>query len=138
MMSKLLEQIKYHEGLRLKPYVCTAGKLTIGYGRNLEDRGITKYEAELLLSHDLAEVENQLKDKLEFWNALDHVRQAVLINMAFNIGINGLMKFKKTLAMIGTGDYSDAAIEMMDSKWARQVPKRALDLSVQMDLGIFS
>jgi len=137
-MTKLIEQIKYHEGLRLKPYVCTAGKLTIGYGRNLEDRGITKYEAELLLSHDLAEVESQLKDKLEFWTALDHVRQAVLINMAFNIGINGLMKFKKTLTMIGDGDYSDAAIEMMDSRWAKQVPKRALDLSVQMDLGIFS
>jgi len=137
-MSKLIEQIKYHEGLRLKPYKCTAGKLTIGYGRNLEDRGITKYEAELLLAHDLGEIESQLNDKLEFWNALDHVRQAVLINMAFNIGINGLMKFKKTLAAIGNGEYSYAAIEMMDSRWAKQVPNRALDLSVQMDLGIFS
>ncbi len=137
-MSKLLEQIKYHEGLRLKPYVCPAGKLTIGYGRNIEDCGITKYEAELLLAHDITAVESELKDKLEFWATLDPVRQAVLINMAFNMGVNGLMKFKKTLALIANGDYSSAAIEMMDSRWAKQVSKRALDLSVQMDLGIFS
>jgi len=137
-MSKLLEQIKFHEGLRLKPYVCPAGKLTIGYGRNIEDCGITKYEAELLLAHDITAVESELQDKLKFWATLDPVRQAVLINMAFNMGVNGLMKFKKTLVMVGNGDYSDAAIEMMDSRWARQVPKRALDLSVQMDLGIFS
>lgn len=137
-MSKLLEQIKFHEGLRLKPYVCPAGKLTIGYGRNIEDCGITKYEAELLLAHDITAVEGELQDKLKFWATLDPVRQAVLINMAFNMGVNGLMKFKKTLVMVGNGDYSDAAIEMMDSRWARQVPKRALDLSVQMDLGIFS
>ena len=137
-MSKLLDQIKHHEGLRLKPYKCTAGKLTIGYGRNLEDRGITKYEAELLLSHDISQITEQLSSALEFWRLLDEPRRAVLVNMAFNIGVHGLLKFKKTLSLIESGDYSSASIEMMDSKWAKQVPSRALDLSVQMDLGVFS
>lgn len=137
-MSKLLDQIKHHEGLRLKPYRCTEGKLTIGYGRCLDTRGITKYEAELLLTHDAAEIIEQLSCAFSFWRLLNEPRKAVLVNMAFNIGVQGLLKFKKTLSLIESGDYSSASIEMMDSKWAKQVPSRALDLSVQMDLGIFS
>ncbi len=137
-MSKLLDQIKSHEGLRLKPYKCTEGKLTIGYGRCLDTRGITKYEAELLLTHDVAEIIEQLSCALSFWRLLEEPRKAVLVNMAFNIGVHGLLKFKKTLSLIESGDYSSASIEMMDSKWAKQVPNRALDLSVQMDLGVFS
>lgn len=137
-MNKIIDQIKAHEGLRLKPYKCPAGKLTIGFGRNLDDKGITKFEAEILLSHDVSEVANKLSSTLEFWPKLNQERKAVLINMAFNMGVNGLLKFKKTLALIDSGDYSEASIEMMDSAWAKQVPNRALDLSVQMDLGIFS
>lgn len=137
-MSKIIEQLKTHEGLRLKPYKCTAGKLTIGYGRNLEDRGITSKEAEALLMNDVAEIVEQLSAAFEFWPNLNEARKAVLINLAFNIGTGGLMKFKKTLNYISLGMYSEASIEMMDSKWAKQVSSRALDLSTQMDLGVFS
>ncbi len=137
-MDKLIEQLKRHEGLRLKPYRCTAGKWTIGYGRNIEDRGITETEAEFLLCEDVREIEEELIKSLGFWGSLVPARKSVLINMAFNIGVHGLLKFKKTLSLIESGDYSAASIEMMDSKWAKQVPNRALDLSVQMDLGVFS
>lgn len=136
-MSKLLDQIKYHEGLRLKPYKCTAGKWTIGYGRNIEDRGITKYEAELLLSHDVAEITKQLSSAFEFWRLLDEPRRAVLINMAFNMGVNGLLKFKKTLGYVKLRMYKDASIEMLDSKWARELKTRSLELSEQMETGEF-
>ena len=123
----------------MRPFArISAGKLTIGYGRNLDDRGITKYEAELLLTHDVAEIIEQLSCAFSFWRLLEEPRKAVLVNMAFNIGVSGLMKFKKTLSLIESGDYSAASLEMMDSKWAKQVPSRALDLSVQMYLGVFS
>lgn len=134
-MSKLIDQLKRHEGIRLKPYRCTAGVLSIGYGRSLETKGITLYEAEILLNHDVGAVVSSLKNELIFWERLDHVRQEALINMAFNIGVTGLMKFKKTLSMIAGGDYLDASIEMLDSKWAIQVPKRAKELSEQMETG---
>ena len=137
-MSKLIEQLKIQEGLRLKPYQCTAGKWTIGYGRNLEDKGITTYEAEILLTHDVNAITAELSSAFEFWGNLNEARKAVLINMAFNIGVNGLMKFKKTLSYVRLGMYSDAGIEMMNSKWAKQVPNRAITLSAQMDLGVFS
>ena len=136
-MSKLIEQLKIHEGLRLKPYKCTAGILTIGYGRSLETNGITKYEAEQLLNHDVAGVIDQLSNAFEFWPRLNEARKAVLVNMAFNIGVSGLMKFKKTISYLVLNMHSDAAIEMMDSNWAKQVPNRAVELSVQMDLGVF-
>lgn len=137
-MSKLIEQLKVHEGLRLKPYQCTAGKWTIGYGRNLEDNGITKYEAEILLTHDVAAIIDQLSQSIDGWRCLDGPRKAVLINMAFNLGVSGLMKFKKTIKYIALKMYTEASIEMMDSKWARQLPDRALELSAQMDLGRFA
>lgn len=137
-MSKLIEQLKHHEGLRLKPYKCTAGKWTIGYGRNLDDRGITKYEAELMLAHDVAEIREKLRSAFCFWRLLDEPRKAVLVNMAFNIGVHGLLKFKKTLALIEARDYSAASLEMLDSNWAAQVPNRAGDLSIQMENGVFS
>lgn len=136
-MTKLIEQIKRHEGLRLKPYNCTAGKLTIGYGRNLESNGITEYEAEILLHHDINGVYNKLRLALKFWPQLNDARRNVLINMGFNIGTHGLLGFKKTLKLVEEGKYNLAAIEMLDSKWAKQVPDRALELSVQMDTGEF-
>ena len=135
-MSKLLSQIMRHEGIRLKPYKCTAGKTTIGYGRNLDDKGITLYEAEILLEHDIMSIKYYLEKELDFWFNLGHVRQDAVINMAYNMGVAGLMGFEKTLAMISMGEYSEAAIEMLDSKWARgKCKKRALELSHQMGSG---
>jgi len=140
MEAKLLERIKEqlvrHEGLRLKPYHCTAGKLTIGYGRNLDDCGISQTEAYVLLKNDIQNCEKQLLDEIpEIYNGLDEVRKSVLLNMCFNMGIKGLLSFKNTLAFIKAGDWERAANFMLVSKWAKQVGRRALELSELMRKG---
>jgi lysozyme len=133
----LKNQLKQHEGLRLKVYTCPAGRLTIGYGRNLEDRGLTESEAEYLLDNDIIECE-QLLGKVYIWfKNLDSARQAVMISMCFNMGINSLKKFKKTLGFVRDGDYRRASEEMLKSKWATQVGNRAKELSEQMKTGFF-
>jgi lysozyme len=135
MITNLLDQLKRDEGLRLTPYRCTAGKLTIGYGRNLEDVGITKDEAEYLLASDMYKAQNSVFKALPWVSKLTQPRQAVLVNMAFNMGIAGLLKFKNTLRLIETGEYAEAAKAMLDSKWAEQTGQRALRLSVQLNTG---
>jgi lysozyme len=135
MITNLLDQLKRDEGLRLTPYRCTAGKLTIGYGRNLEDVGISKEEAEFLLASDAAKAQISVAKALPWFTKLTIPRQAVLVNMAFNMGIAGLLKFKNTLRLIETGEYAEAAKAMLDSKWAEQTGQRALRLSVQLNTG---
>ena len=126
MEAKLLERIKEqlvrHEGLRLKPYRCTAGRLTIGIGRNLDDCGISQSEAYVMLINDIMNCEKQLQSKIpDIYNGLDEVRKSVLLNMCFNLGINGLLGFKNTLAFVKAGDWERAANNMLVSKWAKQV-----------------
>ncbi len=134
-MEKLVKMIKEHEGLRLKPYKCTAGKLTIGYGRNLEDRGIQENEAEFMLNNDISAVADELESKVYFWDTLSPVRKAVLIDMAFNLGVEGLFQFSRTLADIEAGEYAEAGDEMMRSRWAEQVGRRAERLRAMMVTG---
>lgn len=131
----LVRQIELHEGVRLKPYRCTAGKLTIGVGRNLEDRGITMAEARMLLANDLADVRNGLLNALPWVGNLDDVRQRVLVDMAFNLGIQGLLQFERTLGAVRGGEYQRAATMMLQSKWAKQVGQRAERLSRMMLTG---
>lgn len=131
----MVRQLRLHEGERLKPYRCTAGKLTIGVGRNLEDRGITRDESAMLLANDIADMERELQRALPWVARLDEVRQRVLVDMAFNLGIVGLLNFKRTLATIETGDYQQAATMMLDSKWAKQVGQRAERLARMMATG---
>ena len=133
----VIEQLKKHEGLSLKPYQCTANKTTIGYGRNLEEKGITEVEANFMLAEDVSFFSNELSKKLYYFDNLNDARQAVLINMAFNLGVEGLMKFKMTLSYIENQYYEQASVEMMDSKWAVQVGNRAYELSEQMKTGYF-
>lgn len=133
--SNLITQVKSHEGLMLKPYKCTADKLTIGYGRNIEDIGITEEEADHLLENDLKRAFNELS---EFWpnvRLIGNARRDALINMCFNLGISRLKKFKKMFAALNASDYERAAEEMIDSKWARQVGDRASELAEQMLTG---
>ena len=134
-IEKLIKQLKKHEGLRLKPYRCSSGKLTIGIGRNLDDKGISKPEAYMLLANDVHECINQVKKNIHFFDKLNDIRQNVLINMCFNLGIHGLLKFKKFLAALELGDFEDASIEMLDSRWALQVRTRATELSSQIRTG---
>jgi len=133
-MSKLIQQLKRHEGLRLKPYKCTMGFDTIGYGRNLETNGISEDEAETLLANDVFKVMEQLADR---GLLQDHTkpRQDVLINMAFQLGVSGLLKFKNMIAALDDKDYKRASVEMLDSRWAKQTPNRANELAKQMREG---
>ncbi len=133
--AALIRQIRLHEGERLKPYRCTAGKLTIGVGRNLDDRGITREESAMLLDGDIRLLEIELFRALPWASALDDVRQRVLLDMAFNLGLPGLLQFKRTLEAIRTGQYQQAATMMLDSLWARQVGQRAERLSRMMATG---
>ena len=131
----MVRQLRLHEGERLKPYRCTAGKLTIGIGRNLDDRGITREESAYLLANDIAAEERELLRALPWVATLDEVRQRVLLDTAFNMGIVGLLGFKRTLATIQAGDYQAAATMMLDSRWAKQVGQRAERLSRMMATG---
>lgn len=135
MAETLLEQLIRHEGLKLKPYRCTAGKLTIGVGRNLEDMGITKDEALYMLRADIARCYAECKSAFSWFAALTEARQNVLVNMCFNMGIARLKEFKKMLAAAHLGEYEDAAREMLDSAWAGQVGDRAKELAEQMQRG---
>lgn len=134
---KLAEQIKKHEGLRLKPYTDTVGKLTLGVGRNLEDKGITEQEALFMLNNDVDYFYKKLADSLPWIKNLDDARQNVLVNMAFNLGVAGLMSFKNMLGHCKDGHYDYAAVEMLNSKWADQVGYRSSDLAWQMRTGDF-
>jgi len=137
MNRDLLEaELTRDEGLRLKPYRCTAGKLTIGVGRNLEDSGISEDEAGYLLRNDIARIESELDDHLPWWRDLrSDARQRVLANMAFNLGIGGLLKFQRMLVAAKNGNYEIAANEMLGSLWARQVGNRATRLANMMRAG---
>lgn len=124
-----------HEGLRLKPYVDTTGHLTIGYGRNLDAIGITTDEAAYLLNSDIDRAVKGLLAHLPWVLDLDTVRQSVLVNMAFNLGLQGLLTFQSTLKAIQQGRYSAASDAMIDSTWAHQVGARAVELAAQMKTG---
>lgn len=136
LMDRIKEQLVRHEGLRLKPYRCTAGKLTIGIGRNLDDSGISQSEAYIMLINDIMNCEKQLQAKIpDIYNGLDEIRKSVLLNMCFNLGINGLLGFKNTLAFVEAGDWERAANNMLVSRWAKQVGRRAIELSELMRKG---
>jgi lysozyme len=133
----LKELIMSHEGLRLKPYHCTAGKLTIGIGRNLDDVGISSEEASFMLENDIKRCIKELTAEFPWLGRLGEVRQAVLIDMCFNMGLKRLCGFKKTLKLIEEARYEEASKEMLNSAWASQVKSRATTLSNMMRTGIW-
>lgn len=133
--DKMVAQLVLHEGLRQFPYKDTVGKLTIGVGRNLTDKGLSHPEIHLLLSNDIQGSWDGLTTSLPWVKALDEARQRVLLDMAFNLGLQGLLKFKATLAAVKRGDYYAAADHMMKSKWAKQVGPRAVRLAHMMREG---
>ncbi len=132
--QRLMQSIQRHEGLRLKPYLDTVGKLTIGYGRNLDDIGIDETEAGMMLQTDMHKVIQQMTSVAE-WQGISDVRQNVLLEMSYNLGFQGLQSFHRMWAAIRREEYNSAADEMMNSKWARQVGNRAVKLSTMMRSG---
>lgn len=134
-MKPLREQLIEDEGLKLKPYHCTAGYLTIGVGRNLDTNGISKDEALQMLDNDIARCTAELRQTFTWFESLDSVRQEVLINMCFNMGLKTLKTFVNTLRLISEGRYKSASESMLKSKWAEQVGARAERLAEAMKEG---
>ena len=124
-MITIEELLIANEGLKLKPYRDSVGKLTIGVGRNLEDNGISYDEAMFLLRNDIERAEKDLKKIFINFNDYDENVRMVLIDMMFNLGFRKFMTFKKFIEAIKQGDLEKAAKEMLDSRWAKQVKKRA-------------
>ena len=144
--KSLREMLIRHEGLRLRPYddatgkqhrtgVPIRGKLTIGVGRNLDDVGITRAEALTLLDHDIAKVRRDVNRALLWFRGLNRVRQNVVLNMVFNLGLPRFRTFKNTVAAIKEKRWDDAANEMLNSRWERQVKGRARELARMMRRG---
>jgi lysozyme len=134
-MNQLIEQLKRHEGIRLKPYKCTSNKLSIGIGRNLEDIGITEKEAEMLLLNDIEEAKKQLLHHMPWTQQLDEVRFSALLNFVFNVGIGTALKFVNAMAQLKDENYDMAAQELLDSRWAKQVGNRAKEVAEQLRTG---
>ena len=127
--------LRRDEGLRLKPYRDSVGKLTIGIGRNLDDAGITEAEADQLLGNDIARAVADLDRALPWWRRLSPMRRRALLNMAFNLGLPRLLGFKGMLADLERGDFEGAAREAIDSRWARQTGARAQRIAMMLAEG---
>jgi lysozyme len=147
MQPEMVAQIKQEEGLDLLVYddanerrivagSNVIGNPTIGWGRCLSTKGITQAEAQYLLDNDIAECEAELAG-LAWWSNLDAVRRDVVTNMAFNLGVEGLLTFHNMITAIERKDYAAAADEALNSKWASQVGQRAATLARQLQSGIF-
>lgn len=131
----LIDQLVIDEGMRLKPYKDSVGKLTIGIGRCIEDIGITESEAKTLLENDIARVCADLDRKIPEWRSWSDRRQQAIANMTFNLGIGGVMKFTDMLANMKAGHWDLAALDAVDSKWAKQVGDRAVRIAAMLKEG---
>lgn len=131
----IYEQLRRDEGERLKMYADSRGIPTIGIGHNLRDKAISQRASQTIFEDDLADVDRELSAALPWVTNLDDARRGVLRNMAFNLGVAGLLAFRQTLALIQAGKYEDAAKEMLKSAWAEEVGPRAQRLSLQMKTG---
>jgi lysozyme len=137
-MGLLQSVIIQHEGLRLKPYKDTVGKLTIGVGRNLDDCGISHDEALVLLENDLNSCRYQLT-QYSWFRTLDAVRQDVIVELVFNVGLQRALNFKKMIAALAEFDYATASKELLDSAWSKQVgPNRSNDMAKRLETGAYN
>lgn len=128
--------IKKHEGFRSRPYRDTTGNMTIGYGTNLTEwsrTGISERVAEAILIAYLADIEAELSKRLSFYDNLPPKAKAILLDMAYNLGVPSLLTFQKMLSALSAGNYSLAAKEMLNSRWASQVKTRATFLAAEME-----
>ena len=125
LINKLKNHLLLDEGYRQFPYKCSAGKLTIGIGRNIQDVGISKEESEYLLENDIMKSIVDLREIFENFDSLPEDVKYVLANMRFQLGYGTFRKFKNFIKAIKTESFDEAAIEMKDSLWSKQVSNRA-------------
>lgn len=135
-MSKLSDQLRIHEGVRSHVYLCTAGYETIGVGRNIAESGIglSDDEIDYLLENDIKRCKQELIS-LSWFPDLDAVRQDAIVNLCFNLGLTRLMGFQNAMGAMAVGDYEKAADEFLDSRWAKQVGQRSLDVAHMIRAG---
>ncbi|MBB6251696.1 glycoside hydrolase family protein [Nitrospirillum iridis] len=134
-VNALAADLRRDEGVRLKPYADTVGKLTIGVGRNLSDVGLSTSEVDLLLSNDIERVRDDLDRALPWWRALSEARQRAVANMAFNMGVPTLQTFHTTLGHLQAGRFGQAADAALASRWASQVGARAGRIATLIRVG---
>jgi lysozyme len=138
MTTELTRQLRGDEGEKLYGYLDTLGYQTIGVGRLIDQRkggGISKEESAYLLANDIAAKTAELTNSLPWLYLLDPVRQGALVNMAFQLGVAGLLGFRNSLELMRTGQYREAADNFLKSKWANQTPNRARRITDQIRTG---
>tara|TARA_R110000803_G_scaffold70680_1_gene133636 strand:- start:42 stop:461 length:420 start_codon:yes stop_codon:yes gene_type:complete len=131
-MSAIVEMLRKHEGVETHAYKCTADKTTIGVGRNIDPSGgigLSEDEIDYLLANDVKRVYAELSGAFRWFKMVAPARQDAMMDMCFNMGLPRLKKFKKALAAMAKGDYNNAAIEFLDSRWATQVGQRAITIT---------
>ena len=131
LKSRLIKQLRLHEGVERFPYRDTVGKLTVGVGRNLTDKGLQDHEIDYLLTTDINEVVSAA-DRYTWFGALTDNRKLVVVDMLFNLGQTRFEKFKRMIAAIEAADWEQASEHMLTSKWASQVKGRATTLATMM------
>lgn len=138
-INPLVRQLRGDEGIESCAYQDHLGYWTIGIGRLIDRRkkgaGLRPVEIDFLLSNDIADRTTELGQRLSWFSRLDPVRQGVLLNMSFQLGVNGLLAFRQALGAVERGNYEAAAQHMLDSLWARQTPERAQRMARQMRTG---
>lgn len=131
-LMRMADQLMHHEGVRFKPYLDTLGNLTIGVGRNLDDRGLSESEVRHMLSNDIQDSYAECYTAFDAFKGLSTARKMVIVDMHFNMGLPRLRTFERMWLAIHLGDWEAAADEMLDSRWARQVGQRAQTLATMM------
>ena len=125
----LLERIKHHEGFRSKVYKCTEGFDTIGYGFAIKDLELDEEISELILVRKIEDLQRRIQNTFSWWRSAEDEVKNTVVEMCYQLGVSGFSKFKKTIDHLENKRYAKASTEMLDSKWAKQTPNRALELS---------
>lgn len=138
MIERLVKQLRLHEGSRQFAYEDHLGYVTVGVGRCLDEKvglGLSEAEIDFLLKNDIERCTAELQQRFDWFDGLDEVRKVALIDMNFNMGITRLSKFKNMLSALEEARYDDAATEALDSRWAKQVGQRSINVSEMLRTG---
>ena len=137
-MTKLIDMLKLHEGVRTHAYQCSADKWTIGVGRNIDENGglgLTEEEINVLLINDIKRVQDELGASYFWFRELDEVRKDALTDICFNLGLSRLRGFVKAITAMSRRQWDIAADEFMDSRWSQQVGQRAITVTDMIRTG---
>ena len=125
----LLDRIKHHEGFRSRPYKCSQGHLTVGYGAAIKDLELDEDIAEMILMRKLDSLMNRIQKTFNWWRSAEDEVKNVVVEMCYQLGLSGFSKFRLTIDHLENKRYGKASAEMLLSKWAKQTPNRAIELS---------